>query len=304
MTRMNQDSKPKILMPSWLILVREKAIVLVFIFAIIWFLTYILPGPFSRTLVKLGNAAFSAGNENFGVTSYYLSRFFNSDLKQSVDQCYAYNAQKQYELAIDYCNKAIEFDSNYAQAYFYRGNVYVNLKEYDQAIADFTRDIELISVATRSYINRGNVYREQYQYDLAIADFTKSIEINPNEPQAYLNRGLTYIQQGQSDLAILDCNKAIELSENYWNAYSCLGFAFTDQEKYELAIDNFNKAIELAPSTMASSIYCWQGATYTKFSDFESAINSLEQGINLDVTNENDWCISALENARQGILTP
>lgn len=301
---MNQDSKPKILITSWLILVREKAIILVVIFASVLFLYYIVPAPISRALVQLGNIEYSAGYDKLGVASYNLARLFNNDLKESVDQCYAYNSQKQYEVAISSCNKVIEIDSNYAQAYSYRGYAYLKLKKYDQAIADFTKDIEIIPVATRSYINLGTVYMEQNKYDLAIANFTKSISINPKEPQAYLDRGLTYIQQGQNDLAIIDCNTAIELENKYWNAYFCLGLAFTGEGKYELAITNFNKTIELAPSTRESYILCMQGTTYTKMGDFESAIASLEQGVKLDVTSENNWCKSALENARQGIQTP
>jgi len=301
---MNQDSKPKILLPSWLIWVKEKTIVLVVVGASILILTYIAPGPLSRALVQLGNAQISAGNNILGGASYNLARLFNGDLKESVDQCYAYNAQQQYELAIDYCNKAIEIDPNYAQAYSYRGYAYLKIKNYDQAIADFSRDIEIIPIATRSFINRGNVYMEQKKYDLAIAEYTKSIDINPKEPQAWLNRGLSYFQQGHNDLAIADCNRAIGLAEKYWNAYLCLGLAFTGQQNYELAITNYDKAIELAPNTMSSSIYCLRGDNYTKIGDFESAITSFEQGVRLDVTSEYDWCKSALEKARQAIPTP
>jgi hypothetical protein len=35
--------------------------------------------------------------------------------------------------------------------------------------------------------------------------------------------------------------------------------------------------------------------------DFESAIISLQQGVELNNTSENDWCKSALENARNQI---
>lgn len=301
---MSQDSKPAMLIPSWLILIREKAVVLVVILAILLCFVYVLPVPLSRVLVQLGNAAFSAGNDGFGSASYNLALAFNNELNESFKQCDDDKNRARYELAITDCSNVIEIEPNFAAAYFNRGFSYMLTNQYDQAIADFSMDIEIIPAATRSYINRGTVFMKQQKYDAAINDFTKSIEINSKEPQAWLNRGLTYIQQSNNDLAISDCSKAVELEETYWNAYFCLGIAFSNQGKYELAITNFTKATELAPVTNASVIYCMQGVTYTKMGDFESAITSFENGIKIDDTGENDWCKLSLENARQGIVTP
>ena len=299
----NQEIKPILSISSWLALPPEKFIALIFVLVILSFLIYVLFGSFSRVLVRFGNAEFSAGNEKLGTTAYYLALEFNRDLKTEIEQCYAENSQQHYEQAISHCNKAIEVDNNFATAYFRRGYAYLKLKQYDQAIADFTKDIEIIPVATRSYINLGSIYMEQGKFDLAISNFTKSIEINPKEPQAWLNRGLTYFQQNKNDFAVSDCAKAVELEGKYWNAYFCLGLAFSNQEKYELAINNFDKALEFVPSTNASILYCMKGATYTKMDSFDLAITSLEQGVKFSGSNENDWCKSALENARQGIPT-
>lgn len=369
----DQDIEPELPTQSWLGLPSEKFVARIVIFLILSFLIFIIFGSFSRVLVQLGNAGFSAGHEKFGIVSYNLALEFNQGLKKEVNKCDAYNTQQQYELAISSCSKAIEIDPNYATAYFRRGHTYLNLNKYDEAIADFTKDIELIPVATRSYINRGIIYTDLNKYDLAIADFTKSIEIDSAEKHAWLNRGLAYISQGKYDLAIADCDKAIELDDTYSNAYSCLGQVFSRQENYDLALTTFDKAIKLDPKISAlylargiiyagqknydfaianfdkaieneptyvdayiwrgnafadtknfsqaitdyqkavsiasdpkalSYAYCVQGITYTKMSDFELAIPSLEEGIKMDVSNEHGWCKTALENARQGIPTP
>jgi len=276
----DQDFRLESQIPSWITLTSEKFVRLIFILTILSTAIYITFDSFSRVLVWLGNIEYSAGNEKLGTASYNLALEFNRGLNQAVNQCYAYNTQQEYELAINHCSKAIEINENYATAYSYRGYAYSNLKQYDQAIADFTKDIELIPIATRSYINRGSVYMQQGEYDLAIAEFTNSIDINPKEPQAWLNRGLSYIQQGQSDLAIIDCNKAIELEAKYWNAYFCLGLAFAKQEKYELAKTNFDKAIELAPSNQA--MYFYRGSVYDAQGEKELAIADYTKAIEID----------------------
>jgi tetratricopeptide (TPR) repeat protein len=299
----DQNIKPDLPKRFWLALPSEKFLTVVFMFIILSLVIYIMFDSFSGVLVQLGNIEFSAGYEKSGIATYNLALEFNENLKEALDKCRTYNMQNQYEMAITHCSKAIEINENYITAYTYRGLSYSSLKQYDQAIADFSKVIEIIPIATGAYINRGTVYLDQQKFDLAVSEFTKSIVINPKEPQAWLNRGLAYFQQNKNDLAISDCNKAIELEERYWNAYFCLGLAFSNQEKYELAITNFNKAVELVPKTKASILYCMQGITYTKMGNFESAITSLEQGVKLSSTGENDWCKSALENARQGIPT-
>jgi len=399
----DQDFEPESPTPSSPVLNKEKIAVRIILSIILSYLIYVVPNSLSRVLIEFGNFEYSVGSEKIGTTSYNLALELSNDLNKAMKQCVTDDAQKQYKLAIEHCGNAIEINKNYATAYFYRGNAYLNLKQYDQAIADFTNDIEFIPIATRSYINRSVVYLDQNKLDLAIADFTKSIDINPKESLAYSNRGLTYFQQSQPDLAILDCNKAIELEKKDWSAYFCLGEAFNGQQKYDIAKTNLNKAIELNPNrpepyytrgtvyavervydlaisdlskaieidpnmsqsyyargtiyaaqknydlaisdfgkaieidpkyvdpyiwrgnafadtkkfTQAitdyqkelsispnSYIYCVQGVTYTKMNEFKLAITSLEQGVKLDITSENYWCKSALENARLGILTP
>jgi len=301
---MYQESKPRIVIPPWLNSAREKAIVLVVTSALVFGLVYIVPGPFSRVLVQLGNTAFSAGHDYLGIASYALARLSNRDLKDSLEECLTCDHQRQFELAINSCTNAVTIDPDYAAAYSYRGVAYASLNKYDQAIADFTRDLELIPIATRSLINRGLVYMFQKRYDLAISDFTKSIEINPEEPQAYMNRGLSHVMLGETKPAVLDCQKAVALEERYWNAYVCLGLAYSGEQEWAMALTNFDRAIALAPSTQRSYIYCMQGSAYATFGDLESAVRTLEQGVSLDIAGQNDWCKSALENAQQGVPAP
>ena len=80
---------------------------------------------------------------------------------------------------------------------------------------------------------------------------------------------------------------------------------FADTKEFTQAIADYKKALELSTDDRQSSyIYCVQGVTYVKMNDFDSAIASLEQGVKLNAASENDWCKSALENARQGIPAP
>ncbi len=106
----DQDFKIELQIPSWLTLTPEKFVGLIIVFAILSTLIFVASASFSRALVQLGNVEFSAGNEKLGTVTYNLALEFNSDLKEAVSQCYTYGTQKQYELAINHCSKAIEIN--------------------------------------------------------------------------------------------------------------------------------------------------------------------------------------------------
>ena len=54
------------------------------------------------------------------------------------DQGYKYENEGKHQLAIDNYTKSISIDPDYAIAYLFRGNSYVELENYKDAIADYT----------------------------------------------------------------------------------------------------------------------------------------------------------------------
>ena len=162
---MDQDFKPEPPISSWLVLTPENIggrIVALLVFS--WLIYMVSTFLISPVLVQIGNAGFSAGNDQLGRLSYNLALGFNRDLKEAVYQCNADNSDNQYASAISHCSKAIEINKDYADAYFNRGFAYIRIEQYDRAIPDFSKDIEIIPVATRSYINRGLVYPKSRQH--------------------------------------------------------------------------------------------------------------------------------------------
>ena len=84
-----------------------------------------------------------------------------------------------YDKAIDYCDRAIDQDPNYIEAYYERG--------------------------------RAKHYAEQYTS--AISDFDKFISLNPNYVEAYYFRAEAKFGLGDSDGAKEDLEKALPLAE-------------------------------------------------------------------------------------------
>ena len=119
--------------------------------------------------------------------------------------------QGQYQEALQYLNRAIEMDSNMAQAYERRGDTYIKIGEisqtyseaisaYNKAIDDYNKAVSLdrtnattyykkIAVA---YYKRGVVHSDNKNYNAAIDDLNKSLEFDPTYAPAYFKRGFIY----------------------------------------------------------------------------------------------------------------
>ena len=119
----------------------------------------------------------------------------------------------------------IQQDKLNASAYFRRGVGYVQKSDYNNAIKEFTRAIALQSDYTDAYQFRGKAYLSRGakgDADRAISDLTQVIKLDPNHT-IYPLRGAAYHAKGDYDNAILDLTKAILLNPNYAGNYLLRG---------------------------------------------------------------------------------
>jgi tetratricopeptide (TPR) repeat protein len=63
--------------------------------------------------------------------------------------------------------------------YYHRGVSYHKIGRLDLAIADFTKAIEINSDVADAYANRGKVRLDKRENKLAVVDFNKALEIKP-----------------------------------------------------------------------------------------------------------------------------
>lgn len=122
-----------------------------------------------------------------------------------------YKDQKQYDLAIQYCNKALDFYPQSSWAYNVRGRSYSEKTDYDQAIRDYSKALQIDSGYASAYRNRGYAYWQKESYDQAIKDYTRSLQLASKDTNSYINRGNIYYDKGDYQLAVKDYVKVLEL---------------------------------------------------------------------------------------------
>lgn len=92
-------------------------------------------------------------------------------LDNGIDYLYT----SQYDEAIELFNKAIRYDENNYEAYYYRGCAYSNNLRNDDAMADWQKALELKPDYADPYFNIGLLYRRNHD-DMTACEYFKLAE--------------------------------------------------------------------------------------------------------------------------------
>ena len=149
------------------------------------------------------NPKYTAGLFGFGQACYYLGDFdeakaaFKSILSISPkeDIAYSYLAKVDaetgnYDTAIEYILKAIEYNSTYYNYWIDYGDYLRFSNKYTEAADVFSKAIELDPDYFLGYLYRGGMYEYTEKYDEALADYKKVVSINPQYYYAYESIGM------------------------------------------------------------------------------------------------------------------
>jgi tetratricopeptide (TPR) repeat protein len=165
-----------------------------------------------------------------------------------------------YEEAIEYYDKAIAKNPNYADAYHDRGHCKDCLQDYYGAILDFNKNIELDPDDVMSYYNRARSKYSLQDYSGVIEDNIIALELlkkNKNLPAyvpnnikqlIYLNNGLSRNGLMEFELAINDFTEAIKLDPDFADAYQNRAVSNMCLQDPTEAIKDAERALELGNS--------------------------------------------------------
>jgi len=180
--------------------------------------------------------------------------------------------------------KALDFDSTFAMAYFRLANLKEG-GERKRLIAKAAEYLDKVSKKERFYIKiveagaSGNTkdyleglqkmtehfpddkesfqrlasyYYEMRQYDQAIAHFNRALEIDPLDKLVLNMLAYTYNQAGDFDKSIWAINKYISVAPDEANPYDTRGDLYAWNGRIEQAMQSYRKALEKKPDFYAS----------------------------------------------------
>jgi tetratricopeptide (TPR) repeat protein len=164
-------------------------------------------------------------------------------------------------------------NSNLAQAYCYRGEIYERLNKTTESFEDFNKAIEVDPKLGRAYLDRGLSMFFKNDFKAAISDFDKAIENGEKTEIAYQNRGAGYQQLGQHEKAIEDFTIAIN-NKPIWPSYMMRATSYAATNQMDLAIKDFDSALSVKnlPARAKADAYERRGYVRAKTDRFKEAI--------------------------------
>ena len=177
--------------------------------------------------------------------------------------------RKDVSKAIEYYEKALEFDSSFYLAYFQLGVLQKKQGQSKEAIESLQKVLKIKPDHDKTWFTLGTAYEADGNNKEAIFHYNKAIEINPGYTKAYGNLGKLYTDVGSYSEAEDKLKTVIQIDSNYADGFMRLGILYLEQEKYEEAIENlsystkidkkdFNKYFKLA--TAYNNIKKWDKA--------------------------------------------
>jgi serine/threonine protein kinase/Flp pilus assembly protein TadD len=189
---------------------------------------------------------------------------------------------------IEYFQKAIDLDPNYALAYSGIAEAYGFLASstggwaprnaYPKAEAAAMKALELDETLGEAHCSLG-FSRLLYDWDFPEAErqFQKAIEFSPKYPNSHDGYGFYLKAVGRHPEAIEKCRQAQTLDPLSPFAHVSLGYAYYFARDYEKAIDECRKALEMDKhSTFA---YRNLGLAYLQQGKIEKAIEALTNAV-------------------------
>lgn len=187
---------------------------------------------------------------------------------------------------IEYFQKAIDLDPNYALAYAGIAEAYGFLAAatggwsprtaYPKAQAAALKALELDDSLGEAHCTLGFA-RLLYDWDFAEAEneFKKAVRLSPNYPNAHDGYGFYLKAVGRHAEAIEECRQAQQLDPLSPFAHVSLGYAYYFARDYERAIDECSKALEMDKNSTFA--YRNLGLAYLQQRKLDKAIEALSK---------------------------
>jgi tetratricopeptide (TPR) repeat protein len=176
-------------------------------------------------------------------------------IKNFPDESLLYNIRgvcshscQNYKVAIDDFRKAVELNSDYAEAYYNLGVSYGDLGEIKSAKMAYKNALRINHNYPTAQNNLGQILFTQGEFKESISHFESAFEFKPDFAEAYYNLGNAYLSMEDLHNAIKLLKKAISVKPDFADAYNNLGIAYLRTGEQELAREFFENAIAIVPA--------------------------------------------------------
>jgi serine/threonine protein kinase/tetratricopeptide (TPR) repeat protein len=189
-----------------------------------------------------------------------------------------------FQKAIEYFERAIEIDPNYALAYTGIADSYILIGgsspfaglSLPKAKEAALKALEIDSMLTEAHASLG-MLKNRYDFDWkgSEKEFRRAIELNPNYATAHHWYSELLLYLGRFDEAIREIRRALELDPLSLAINRDVGFTLYFAREYDKAADALQRAIEMDPHFPWLHFYL--GRVHLQKSMYEEAIKEIQK---------------------------
>ena len=179
-----------------------------------------------------------------------------------LNRAYNLNKEDMNELALSYCEKALEMKKNSWKPYALLGYIYYYKEDYKTAEDNYEEYRELNKKQETLYFENGDsltyegamwklawAYEYNNQPDNAIMISQRVLEIHPDYALAIKPMIVAYCKKGEYEKADKWAKKLLEMPEQKSNGYFYLGYINAKQGRKTEAIRYYEKVLEIEPNS-------------------------------------------------------
>ncbi|CEP11408.1 hypothetical protein [Parasitella parasitica] len=193
-----------------------------------------------------------------------------------------YCEKKEYQMAIDCINKALEIAGTDIADYYYRlGRVYWSMQDPDNAFKFLMQAVKLDPYFANGFTYLGHYYREIKKDGIrAKKCYQKAYILNPLDTDAALRLSDYMVAENQPDEAEAIFRQISESSPKVGWAWRRLGYVNMNIQSYNEAIVCFQKALRAD----TSDVKCWEGLAeaYSRAGRYVAALKAFGRATLLD----------------------
>lgn len=198
---------------------------------------------------------------------------------------YFWNERKLESIkrALDYFNKAIEKDPEFALAYVGMADCYnvladhghVPVKEAVQKAKGFAgKALELDDTLAEAHASLASALYGGKDFSRAEREYLKAISLNPNYASAHHWYAILLVGRGEFDHAISEVKQAADLDPLSMQILTFLGGAYYYAAKFDDAQRELQKCVDMEPDF--ANAHLWLALVYAQKKEFEKAIREAE----------------------------
>lgn len=199
--------------------------------------------------------------------------------------------QHKHKDSIEYFDKAIRINPNYADAWSNKGAALAGLGEYEDAFECYKKAIKINPNHANAWHNKGMAFKDIGKYEEALKCYDKAVKINPNYTEALRNIGHIHRRRHKFEKALKCFQKSISaarkvkdykgMTSDYYNR----GVIFEMKGNYAQALVLYKKCEEYAKrysfEVYEARAYLGKGRLLARKGHYKESIESMKKAVKI-----------------------